>query len=85
MTAPKSDPNYSIPESELNVKELIGGTHSKRRFTTQLQGEVLLAMERRAKRLGLSPQQYFRYVLERDLVKEGELPNWWYTRKSNIL
>lgn len=85
MTTPYSDPNASIPEVELQVKELIGGTHSRREFKIRLQGEVLLAMEKRAKRLGLSNQQYFRSLVERDLVKEGELPNWWYTRKGNIL
>ena len=76
-----SDPNTSIPDEDLKVKQLTGGTPLKRQFSIQLQGEVLLAMEQRARKLGLSANQYFRYVLEMDLVKEGELPDWWYTRK----
>ena len=80
--SPLPGPNSSVPPSENFVKEKRGGTHERRQFSVQLQGMRLLALESRCKKLGLSHSDYIKELVDKDLVRSGELPKWWFQRRG---
>ena len=82
MTVPNSSPldlskAYTLPK----VKELTRVTHDKKRYQIQLQGLMLYALQDFAKKNNITETQAIADILSFRLVKDGWLPNWWYTRQ----
>lgn len=82
MSKPISSPldlskAYPLPK----VKELTGVTPTKKKYQIELQGLMLFALQDYAKKKKITESQAIRDILEFRLVKDGWLPNWWYTRR----
>lgn len=84
MTKPpkESTPNiHDTPSVKVKV------THDrlvKKIFRIQLQGLMLNAIDDCIKDRGETYQQYLTDLLEKDLVKEKYLPDWWFERGRGI-
>jgi len=60
-------------------KRITSATH--RDYSIRLQGVLLFAVWDAAKKIGVTPGEYMKSAIEKDLVRGGWLPKWWYTRK----
>jgi predicted DNA binding CopG/RHH family protein len=76
-------PHNQDSTDPLKVKLLRSDTLSKKTFQIRLQGLMLAGLEDYAKERGLSYQQVMQEALEKLLLKSGDLPDWWLTRKGN--
>lgn len=82
-TSKKSSPlDLSKAHFIIKVKELTGVTLQKKKYQIELQGVMLFAIQDYARKNNITEGQAIRDILEYRLVKDGWLPNWWYTRRN---
>jgi hypothetical protein len=50
-------------------------------YSVSLQGLMLFGVLDAANRMGVTPSEFVRLAVEKELMRGGYLPKWWYTRK----
>jgi predicted DNA binding CopG/RHH family protein len=85
-TPPSGPYNNNDTPKQQNVKVVVKADGLQRiRLEMRLQGQIVNAIEDCLNARGETMQQYLKDLLEKDLMKEGYLPDWWHTRGTGII
>lgn len=71
----------SKADDTLKVKEKIVTKHTARTYAITIKDRELQGVYEAAKEKGLTPHQWIKETLEKELMKSGHLPEWWLSRQ----
>lgn len=76
-----SSHSKSKTEDTLKVKEKTVTKHTSRTYAITIKERELQGVFEAAREKGLTPHQWIKETLEKELIKSGHLPSWWLERQ----
>lgn len=80
MDQSSSHTTDSTPK-QIEVKSKESDRGQKLTITVTVKDRLLQGLTDAAKEKALTPNQYVRETIEKALIKEGHLPDWWFSRQ----